>query len=251
MATFSIKNHILLKNGNAVPQRATPNVGGALVKPTLLVMHYTAGQSGSGAISWLCDKRAKASAHLVVDMDGTVTQLAPFNRQTWHAGKSAWRGRSGCNAFSIGIEMVNPGWLKKRESGQYVDTNGKAVSPNLVEFLKGQYWMAYPSAQIEAAVAVAQAIVEAYGIKEIAGHSDIAPKRKIDPGPAFPMASFVSRVFGRAGDEPDGLDLYEVVRGDTLTKIAKAHGVPIDAIRKANPGLDPNKIEVGQKLVLP
>ena len=58
-------------------------------------------------------------------------------------------------------------------------------------------WAAYPVAQIEAAIGVAQAIVSAYGLKDIIGHEDIAPGRKTDPGPAFPMASFKARVMGR------------------------------------------------------
>ena len=58
-------------------------------------------------------------------------------------------------------------------------------------------WMTYPVAQLEAAFGIAQAIVNAYGIKEVVGHEDVAPKRKTDPGPAFPMTSFVARIFGR------------------------------------------------------
>ncbi|MEF3367948.1 N-acetylmuramoyl-L-alanine amidase [Methylocystis sp. 9N] len=200
---FAVKNHVLYKDGHPVAQALTPNLGGAL-KPSLLVMHYTASQSAKSAISWLCNPIAKASAHLVVDLDGTATQLAPFNRVAWHAGKSLWKRRANCNAFSIGVEMTNAGPLTKRANGKFADAYGKSVAPSEVAMLahkldKGaeKPWMAYPAAQIAAAVEIAQAIVAAYGIDEIAGHDDIAPTRKRDPGPAFGMESFVSRVFGR------------------------------------------------------
>lgn len=199
---FAVKNHVLTKDGKPVAQAKTPNMGGAL-NPRLLVMHYTAAQSAKGAVSWLCNPAAKASAHLVIDENGAVTQLAPFNRVTWHAGRSAWKWRTGCNSFSIGIELSNPGPLTKLASGKFVDCAGKSAPVDRVALLthrlekQARPWMTYPAAQIDAAVGVAQAICAEYGVRDIAGHDDIAPKRKRDPGPAFPMSSFVSRVFGR------------------------------------------------------
>lgn len=200
---FSVKNHVLLQDGKPVAQKPSPNVGGALA-PSLLVMHYTAAQSAPGAIAWLCNPAAKASAHLVIDQKGVVTQLAPFNRVAWHAGQSSWKGRRLCNGFSIGVEMANPGFLSKRANGIFYDAAGKIVDAAQVIMAHHKNggpelpWMVYAPAQIDAAIGVAQAIVAAYpAIKEIVGHDDIAPRRKTDPGPAFPMASFVARVFGR------------------------------------------------------
>ncbi len=117
---FAVKNHVLHCDGKPVAQKQTPNVGGAL-KASLLIMHYTASQSAKGAISWLCNPNAKASAHLVIDLDGAVTQLAPFNRVTWHAGKSVWKRRSNCSGFSIGIELTNAGPLTKLANGKFAD----------------------------------------------------------------------------------------------------------------------------------
>lgn len=200
---FAVKNHFLHRDDKPVAQARTPNVGGVL-KPSLLVMHYTASQSAKGAISWLCNPNAKASAHLVIDLDGTVTQLAPFNRVAWHAGKSVWKRRANCNAFSIGIEMTNAGPLIKLANGKFADAYGKNVPPSQVAMLAHKFengvvkpWMAYPPAQVTVAVDVAKAICDAYRISAIAGHDDIAPTRKRDPGPAFRMDSFVPRVFGR------------------------------------------------------
>ncbi len=84
-----------------------------LKAPTYLVMHYTAGGTMSGAVSTLKKKGSKASAHIVIDRDGAVEQVLPFNKVTWHAGRSRWRGLKGLNAHSIGIELVNAGPLQQ------------------------------------------------------------------------------------------------------------------------------------------
>jgi N-acetylmuramoyl-L-alanine amidase len=201
---YSIKNGFLFKDGKQVPFKESPNVGGALKAPSLLVMHYTAAQNASGSVSWLCNPAAKASAHLVVDQAGNATQLVNFGRIAWHAGISSWKKRVGCNSFSIGIEMANPGPLTKRADGKFYDAAGKTVPANLVMIAAHKNgggerpWMVYPAAQVEAAAQIASAITQAYGIKEIVGHEDVAPGRKTDPGPAFRMAGFVSKVLGRA-----------------------------------------------------
>lgn len=116
----------------------------------------------------------------------------------------AARGNGGpAAAFSIGVELSNPGPLTKLANGKFVDCAGRSAPANRVVTLthrleqQARPWMTYPAAQIDAAAEVAQAICAEYGVKSIAGNDDIAPKRKRDPGPAFPMASFVSRVFGR------------------------------------------------------
>jgi N-acetylmuramoyl-L-alanine amidase len=207
--TFSIRNHVLLRDGAPVAQVRTPNVGGALRSPTLLVMHYTAGFTGASAIATLIRRESKASAHLVIDRDGTVTQLAPFNVVTWHAGVSKWKGRSGCNSFSIGIELVNCGPVKVRADKKLIAevAPSRVMDPKdcaAVRHPNGEdtpFWQVYPEPQMEVAIAVARVLFETYGLKDIAGHYDIAPTRKRDPGPAFPMASFKAAVFGRSDDD--------------------------------------------------
>ena len=200
---FSVKNNLLCIGGAYVLQKPSPNHGG-LFKPTLLVMHYTGSPSTPGAIRTLTDGNAanRVSAHLVISPEGVVTQLVPFDKIAWHAGVSSWKGKDGCNSFAIGIEMVNSGLLGKVGNG-YVDrlTNKPVASAQVVIAAHknggGELpWEIYPLAQIEAATGAARAIVEAYGIKEVVGHDDIAPHRKIDPGPAWPMDTFKKRVLG-------------------------------------------------------
>ena len=100
----------------------------------------------------------EVSAHLLIRRDGDVTQFAPFTRRAWHAGESRFRGAGRCNDFSIGIE------------------------------LEGEDETAYDDRQYAALIGVLRAIFAAYpaiSAREVAGHCDISPGRKVDPGPAF------------------------------------------------------------------
>jgi AmpD protein len=100
----------------------------------------------------------RVSAHAVIRRDGSITQYVPFGLRAWHAGQSQYRGRSGCNDFSIGIEL-----------------EGADTTP-------------YTDAQYETLAALVGALLATYptlAADRIAGHSDIAPARKTDPGPAF------------------------------------------------------------------
>jgi AmpD protein len=100
----------------------------------------------------------KVSSHLLIRRDGEVVQYVPFLKRAWHAGVSTFNGVSDCNDFSIGIELEG------------CDAEG------------------YEAAQYRALAAVTKAIRKAYPKitgKRIAGHCDIAPGRKTDPGPHF------------------------------------------------------------------
>jgi len=100
----------------------------------------------------------EVSAHLLIRREGSVVQFVPFTQRAWHAGESCFRGRQRCNDFSIGIEL-----------------EGEDETP-------------YDDRQYAVVQGVIQALCAAYpGIspREVAGHCDIAPGRKVDPGPAF------------------------------------------------------------------
>ena len=205
---MKITDHILIGDNNKpVDFHATPNKGGKFT-PQYLVMHYTAATLAKGSISWFLNKQAQASAHLLIDRDGTITQFAPFNIVTWHAGASQWNGLVGMNKFSIGIELVNGGRLAKSGIAWICAVDKKSVPESdviiarhkneLVEF----GWQAYTEIQIQTAIEVGALLMKAYDLKDVVGHEDIAPLRKSDPGPAFPMASFRSRIMGRKADEP-------------------------------------------------
>src|SRR6187551_2649761 len=74
-----------------------------------LILHYTGMRSAQAAIDRLRDPGAGVSSHYVVDEDGAILRLVPEDRRAWHAGASFWRGHTGLNDRSIGIEIVNPG----------------------------------------------------------------------------------------------------------------------------------------------
>ena len=117
--SFEIKNGFLYKDGQRVSYKESPNHGGT-IEPELIVIHYT-GDNGTGGLQWLCDQASQVSAHLWIAKTGVVWQLLPFNVCAWHAGRSEWDGRSGCNSFSVGIENQGTGdeWPEKQGTGDY------------------------------------------------------------------------------------------------------------------------------------
>jgi N-acetylmuramoyl-L-alanine amidase len=208
-----VEHRLWRDDATPCPFQPSPNRGGEL-RPSFLLMHYTVGRDAASSVRWLCNPAARASAHLVIGRDGSIAQLVPFDGVAWHAGASSWRHDgvriTGLNHHSIGIELDNPGRLV-RQGGRwrslalgttYEDADViEAVHPHET---RPAGWCLYPPLQLEAAFEVVSTLQRAYGLKDILGHEDVAPSRKSDPGPAFPMQSFRARLFGRADDgEPD------------------------------------------------
>lgn len=137
-----------------------------------LVLHYTGMKTATEAIERLCDPAAEVSAHYVVEEDGTIWSLVPEELRAWHAGQSYWRGRTGLNDVSIGIEIINPG----HEWG-YRD---------------------FPPSQMESVIKLCQGIVRRHPIPpfNVVAHSDIAPRRKLDPGERFSWSSLAQSGIG-------------------------------------------------------
>jgi N-acetylmuramoyl-L-alanine amidase len=128
----------------------------------VLVLHYTE-LPLKESLDILRDgaREHRVSAHYVLAEDGTVHRLVPEERVAWHAGRSRWRGREALNATSVGVEIVN----------LHGDRND------------------YPKAQIAALIELCHGILARHPAilpRNVVGHSDIAPKRKIDPGLRFP-----------------------------------------------------------------
>ena len=198
------QDRLFLDDGTPCPFKESPNHAGPLV-PELLVLHFTAGRSAQHSVAWLANPRARASAHLVIAEDGAITQLVPFNRVAWHAGKSSFNGRAQVNQFSIGIELANPGNLHQTGStwrtwfGEPVDSESVLAAAHK-QGGPVQGWKIFTPAQLEAAIDVGALLVQTYRLKEVVGHDDIAPGRKVDPGPAFPMARYRGLVLGRADE---------------------------------------------------
>ena len=159
----------------------------------VLVLHYTE-LPLQESLDILCDptRAVRVSSHYVLGEDGTLYLLVPEDRVAWHAGRSHWRGREALNTTSIGIEIVNL-------HGDRHD---------------------YPPRQIGALIALCHHIVERHPAivpRNVVGHSDIAPKRKIDPGLRFPWRHLADNGIGLwphanappvQGDIPAALQRY-------------------------------------------
>lgn len=138
----------------------------------IIVMHYTGMQSERESITRLCDPKSKVSSHFVINKNGKVYRLVDDNLIAWHAGKSCWGKYKNINKNSIGIELVNKG----HQFG-YTSFNEK---------------------QLLSLIKVCKNIIKKYKIKNknIIGHSDIAPTRKIDPGEKFPWSQLAKNKIG-------------------------------------------------------
>jgi N-acetylmuramoyl-L-alanine amidase len=206
---MQIKNHLLFGNdGKQVDFLPTPNKGNRYT-PKFLVLHYTAATTAKSAINWLLQPAAQASAHLVIDRDGSITQLAPFNVITWHAGKSRWGGLEGLNKYTIGIELVNGGRLSKIGEKCICPADKKHIADDDIVIAthknesREAIWQEYTDKQMDVALAVSALLVKNYQLQDVLGHEDISPLRKSDPGPAFPMKSFRSKALGRKNEHQD------------------------------------------------
>lgn len=197
-----IVDHVLATGERPLPIVTTPNMGGRMT-PRLLVIHYTAGTTATGALRWLADPAARASAHLIVDRDGSVHQMVPFNRCAWHAGRSRWGDIVGLNSCAIGIELVNAGKLGRTVDGGWLSAFKQPIADQdvIVATHKNESqpagWQKYPQAQLDAVIAIGRTVRQAYGLTDVVGHDDIAPRRKIDPGPAFPMPDIVTAILAQ------------------------------------------------------
>jgi N-acetylmuramoyl-L-alanine amidase len=200
---MKIKRHLLFYDqGSQVAFRESPNQSGGISR-LFLVIHYTACTTLESAVTWFENPAAQASAHLVVGRDGEIVQMVNFNRRAWHAGKSKWGELEGLNQYSIGIELVNAGKLRKRADGKWIDWAGNMIPDDEVTLATHKHengetgWHEYTDVQINTLLEVAIALNSAYRFADVLGHDDISPARKVDPGPLFPINSFRSKVLGR------------------------------------------------------
>ena len=173
----------------------------------MLVLHYTGMRSAAEAIARLRDPAARVSSHYVVEEDGTVWRLVPEERRAFHAGLSYWRGHTGLNERSVGIEIVNPG----HEWG----------------------YRAFPPAQMAAVGSLCRAVLPRHPIpgRNVVAHSDVAPARKDDPGELFDWQRLAADGIGiwpTAGDAEDERGVPAL-----LAAIGYDPGVPMEIAVRA------------------
>jgi N-acetylmuramoyl-L-alanine amidase len=134
----------------------------------MIVIHYTEMESAAAALARLCDPVTKVSAHYLIDKEGIITQMVADEHCAWHAGESFWQGETGMNHNSIGIELDNKGNEPFAEAQMQ-------VLEDLLAFLIAKH--AIPP-------------------QRIVGHENIAPGRKVDPGPFFNWQRLRQRGWG-------------------------------------------------------
>ena len=138
----------------------------------IIVIHYTGMQSERESVSRLCNPKSKVSSHFVISQNGRAYRLVQDNQIAWHAGKSCWGKYKNLNKNSIGIELVNKGH-------KFGYTNFKKK-------------------QLLSLIKICKSLIKKYKIKKrnVVGHSDIAPLRKIDPGEKFPWKRLANNGIG-------------------------------------------------------
>lgn len=142
--------------------RPSPNFGPRRdgLRPSLIVLHYTAMHSAEAALERLCAPEYEVSAHYLICRKGHAYQMVEEDMRAWHAGAGEWAGQQDINSRSIGIELDNDG-----------------ATP-------------FSEPQMAALEALMPGIMTRWNIRPdaVIGHSDMAPGRKVDPGPRFDWA---------------------------------------------------------------
>ena len=150
----------------------SPNFNKRKKSIKIIIIHYTGMQSERESIIRLCNPKSKVSSHFLINQNGKVYRLVKDNEIAWHAGKSCWGKYENLNKNSIGIELVNKGH-------KFGYTN-------------------FSKKQLSSLIKICRSLIKRYKIKKrnVVGHSDVAPLRKIDPGEKFPWQQLAKKNIG-------------------------------------------------------
>lgn len=178
----------------------------------ILVLHYTEIPQNDSSLEHLTLSKHAVSAHYLVPdpsqpgMANRVYRLVPEDQRAWHAGQSYWQGDRLINSSSIGIEIVHPGYVTPADDGR----------PPMQ-----RRWFDFSPEQITTTARLAADIIARHRIAphKVVGHSDVAPGRKLDPGPKFPWERLYREFNIGAWPEREVVELYQrhfPYRGDIL-----------------------------------
>jgi len=222
---------------------------GGEITPEIVVLHDTASPLTKGSASrYLQDNTARVSVHFVIERDGSVEQQVPVGRRANHAGQSSFHGRGGCNGFSVGVEIVNPGkmtWASATKArgwwGQLFDMEDFGIEAAETPQHGSGLWMPYTEAQIAALLELLRNLFASYAsLKDITTHWYVSPGRKVDTNPLFPLDHVRAAILGR--DDPADPD-----PGETGGELPVARGelvqinTPGDALNLRRwPSFNPN-----------
>ncbi len=230
---------------------AAAHFTGEVITPEIVVLHDTAGRLTKGnSAAYLASKNvAKASVHFVIETDGTISQHVPTNRRANHAGVSTFHGRQGCNGFSIGIEIVNPGKMVRLSETQAKAWWGESFLINLFDIREIEtkehgrgLWMPYRTEQIASLIDLLTCLFrDVPSLKHLTTHWYISPGRKVDTNPLLPLAELQAAILGP--DDPaeqDAEDQSEVLVMDEMVEIEAGAGETLNMRRW--PSFNPNVI---------
>lgn len=186
-----------VKSAVEITDHPSPNYGPRRggIKPNLVVLHYTAMESAAAALDRLCDAAAEVSAHYLITGKGVVIRMVAEDQRAWHAGQGSWAGQDDINSRSIGIELDN----------------------------RGNHPFSEP--QMTALEGLLHAIKQRWSIRAVIGHSDLAPGRKVDPGPHFDWARLARQELVHV---PTARPTPPPVTAERFMRTAAAAGYPTD-----------------------
>lgn len=200
-----------------IPTRWLPSPNANERSVAFVVVHYTASGSAERALRTLTSPSSQVSAHYLIERDGEIVQLVDERLRAWHAGTSRWGATVDLNSASLGIELDNDGHEP------------------------------FPAVQIDALLRLLADIHQRHHVPaaNVLGHADVAPRRKVDPGPLFPWRTLALHGFGLWCEPPltpapDGFDPllglraigYDTVGPEAAVAAFRTHylpGLPIDA----------------------
>lgn len=228
---------------------------GGVIVPEIVILHDTAGSLAKGSsAAYLADNTAKVSVHFVVERDGTIIQQVETNRRASHAGKSSFNGRPDCNGFSLGIEIVNPGRMRRVSGtgaalaarswwGEAFADDEDAI--DLVEMQTPEHgagvWMSYPEPQLAAVRALLECLFrDIPTLKDITTHWYVSPGRKVDTNPLFPLDAIRARVLGR--DDPADVAADEGAYDVNPDSFVQVHSPASPLNLRRWPSFNPNVI---------
>lgn len=189
-----------------------------------IILHYTATNDEVGMRALT---KGQVSSHYLITTrdDEAIYNLVPLEKRAWHAGVSEFGDRKNLNDSSIGIEIVNKGVKDYNENEK-----------NYGFFIPEVEYIEFSEGQIKKLGYLLETIIKKYNIKpkDILGHSDIAPTRKIDPGPKFPWERLYKEYgIGAWYDEKDkeffmNEQLYKVTPIFKIKEELKKYGYKIN-----------------------
>jgi N-acetylmuramoyl-L-alanine amidase len=164
--------------------------GTIVTMPTILVLHYTV--SDLNGTFEIFQTNGTVSSHYTVAEDGIIYQHVDEKYRAWHAGVGKWGEIKDVNTYSIGIEIVNPGYRTGPLQPPGIKVNGSNLE-----------WYKFKEQQIQSVIDLSADILNRYGIEaeNVIAHADLAPGRKEDPGPLFPWPTLAANGVGAWVDQ--------------------------------------------------